>query len=210
MNSLPTPRSYWKGRKRFLPRLFMRCPAKMNWTKGRPGQQIRVAGTLGKTSSHDLGERWDQWKILSRFKRVRQISFGQTYPCWMRYWSDYRLGCPAYIFFYQRRDRVYLARLEHERWMNEKIEQGWRYGSVRDDIQKIHPSLVTYDKLSEKEKDKDRNTIHQIPQVALLHSLPGISKKTQKLFDSTQLLTSSLILGATFKVSKTFIQFTVL
>ena len=53
--------------------------------------------------------------------------------------------------------------------MNEKTEQGWRHGSERDDRQKIHPSLVAYDMLSEMEKDKDRNTIHQIPQSALTY-----------------------------------------
>ena len=66
-------------------------------------------------------------------------------------------------FSFTNEETEYLARLEHERWMNEKTEQGWRYGSERDDRQKIHPSLVSYDKLSETEKDKDRNTIHQIP-----------------------------------------------
>jgi hypothetical protein len=68
-------------------------------------------------------------------------------------------------FSFTNEEIEYLAQLEHERWMNEKIEQGWRYGSARDDIQQKHPSLVTYDKLSEKEKDKDRNTIHQIPRL---------------------------------------------
>jgi len=32
-----------------------------------------------------------------------------------------------------------LARLEHERWMQERTQQGWRYGSVRDDQRKLHP-----------------------------------------------------------------------
>jgi len=62
----------------------------------------------------------------------------------------------------------YLARLEHERWMNMKLEKGWRYGSERNDVNKIHPSLVSYDHLPEAEKDKDRNTIHLIPQLLSL------------------------------------------
>ena len=56
-----------------------------------------------------------------------------------------------------------LARLEHERWMDEKTNSGWRYGSLRDDARKLHPSLIPYDQLSEPEKEKDRDTIRQIP-----------------------------------------------
>ena len=58
-----------------------------------------------------------------------------------------------------------LSSLEHERWMSEKREGGWRYGEKRDDAQKIHPSLVPYEDLSEPEKEKDRDTIRQIPEI---------------------------------------------
>ncbi|MEI7649352.1 MAG: RyR domain-containing protein [Methanomicrobiales archaeon] len=58
-----------------------------------------------------------------------------------------------------------LSSLEHERWMSEKLEGGWRYGEKRDDAQKIHPSLVPYENLSEPEKEKDRDTIRQIPEI---------------------------------------------
>jgi len=58
-----------------------------------------------------------------------------------------------------------LSSLEHERWMSEKLDGGWRYGDKRDDKQKIHPSLVPYENLSEPEKEKDRDTIRQIPEI---------------------------------------------
>ena len=72
------------------------------------------------------------------------------------------------IFAFTNDETEYLARLEHEQWMHEKQGQGWRYGSERNDKQKIHPSLVSYDHLSEFEKDKDRNTIHLIPELLSL------------------------------------------
>ena len=59
----------------------------------------------------------------------------------------------------------HLSSLEHERWMSEKLEGGWRYGEKRDDAQKLHPSLVPYENLSEPEKEKDRDTIRQIPEI---------------------------------------------
>jgi hypothetical protein len=52
--------------------------------------------------------------------------------------------------------------------MNEKLEGWWHYGSQRDDAQKIHPSLVPYGELSEPEKEKDRDTIRQIPEILSL------------------------------------------
>ena len=72
------------------------------------------------------------------------------------------------LFTFTDEETEYLARLEHERWMSEKHKQGWRHGSERNEGKKIHPSLVSYDHLSESEKDKDRNTIHLIPQLLSL------------------------------------------
>ena len=82
-------------------------------------------------------------------------------------------------FSFTNEETEYLARLEHERWMNEKTEQGWRHGSERDDRQKIHPSLVAYETLSDTEKDKDRNTIHQIPQLLSLIDYQLYRRKTK-------------------------------
>ncbi|NMB79906.1 MAG: hypothetical protein GYA23_12525 [Methanomicrobiales archaeon] len=58
-----------------------------------------------------------------------------------------------------------LERLEHDRWMDEKIAGGWRYGPVRNDAKKLHPSIIPFDELSEPEKEKDRDTIRQIPEL---------------------------------------------
>jgi hypothetical protein len=58
-----------------------------------------------------------------------------------------------------------LAIMEHERWLQEKLATGWRYGPERDDARKLSPSLVPYEQLSEAEKDKDRNPMRRIPQL---------------------------------------------
>ncbi len=50
----------------------------------------------------------------------------------------------------------YAAYLEHQRWMNERLDAGWVYGEVRDDDLRVHPDLVPYDKLPENVKDYDR------------------------------------------------------
>lgn len=51
-----------------------------------------------------------------------------------------------------------LAKNVHEVWAKTRIEQGWTYGDTRDDLRKQHPCIVPYDKLSEGEKEFDRNT----------------------------------------------------
>ena len=51
-----------------------------------------------------------------------------------------------------------LAEHIHDIWATERIEQGWRHGSQRNDNEKEHPCLVPYDQLSDYEKKFDRAT----------------------------------------------------
>ena len=68
-------------------------------------------------------------------------------------------------FRFTQEETEHLSRLEHDRWMKEMMDEGWRYGEQRDDAKKLHPSLVPFDELSESEKEKDRDTIRQIPEI---------------------------------------------
>jgi hypothetical protein len=58
-----------------------------------------------------------------------------------------------------------LARAEHDRWCRDRIADGWTFGPVRDDVRKVHPSLVAYDEISEDERDKDRDAIRDLPRI---------------------------------------------
>lgn len=51
-----------------------------------------------------------------------------------------------------------LARNTHENRARQRIGEGWKYGPRRDDTRKEHPRLVPYEKLSESDKDYDRQT----------------------------------------------------
>lgn len=57
----------------------------------------------------------------------------------------------------------YLAEAEHERWMQNKLENGWTLGK-RDNELRHHPDMVPYSELDEMTKDYDRAAIRNIPK----------------------------------------------
>jgi ppGpp synthetase/RelA/SpoT-type nucleotidyltranferase len=58
-----------------------------------------------------------------------------------------------------------LAEMEHGRWVVERLQQGWRYGEVRDTQKKLHPDLVGWSKLPESIKDWDRSAVRNWPRL---------------------------------------------
>ena len=55
-----------------------------------------------------------------------------------------------------------LARMEHTRWVADRLLSGWRLGE-RDDSNRITPYLVEWDQLPGDVKQNDRNAIQKIP-----------------------------------------------
>jgi hypothetical protein len=62
-------------------------------------------------------------------------------------------------------DMERLAIREHVRWARERERQGWTYGPERDNIRKLHPLLVPWESLNQREQDKDRDTIRNLPRL---------------------------------------------
>lgn len=62
-----------------------------------------------------------------------------------------------------------LARLEHERWMSERLAAGYRYGPRRQG--KDHPDLQDWEYLSEAAKKKDRDAVEYLPQLLATEGL---------------------------------------
>jgi len=56
-----------------------------------------------------------------------------------------------------------MAQMEHERYIDERLRTGWRYGPIKDLPNKTNPTLVSWNELSEEEKDKDRNNVRGLP-----------------------------------------------
>lgn len=47
------------------------------------------------------------------------------------------------------------SRDSHDRWMETKLRDGWRYGPTKDPDAKLHPCLLPYHALPDNEKVKD-------------------------------------------------------
>lgn len=60
-----------------------------------------------------------------------------------------------------------LARVEHRRWMADRIERGWRSGKERDNARLIHPSICDFDALSAEDQEKDRNAVRKLAEIAM-------------------------------------------
>jgi hypothetical protein len=43
----------------------------------------------------------------------------------------------------------------HNNWMKQKLEEGWKYGEIKDVEKKEHPCMVPYEELDLNQKAKD-------------------------------------------------------
>jgi hypothetical protein len=62
-------------------------------------------------------------------------------------------------------DLELLARMEHERWVADKVNAGWSYAAKTEKDKKLHSALVDWDELSDGEKEKDREMVRGIPRI---------------------------------------------
>ena len=74
-------------------------------------------------------------------------------------------GKPGAITAFAPTVLEYMAEMEHESWMQERISRGWTLGE-RDVENKRSPYLIPYSELSEEIKDYDRDAMRNIPLLA--------------------------------------------
>jgi len=70
----------------------------------------------------------------------------------------------ADLFSFTKDEIELMARMEHDRWVDERKASGWTYSSGPKDIKKKKsPYLVPWDELPENIRDLDRNTVRALP-----------------------------------------------
>ena len=59
----------------------------------------------------------------------------------------------------------YLAEREHERWMQVKLADGWKFARKTNKDMKLNQCLVPWSELPEEEREKDRDMVRGIPRM---------------------------------------------
>jgi voltage-gated potassium channel Kch len=68
-------------------------------------------------------------------------------------------------FALSSREIEQLARLEHDRWMAERLLDGWAYAPGPKDLRrKRTPWLIPWEEMPEEQRDYDRNTVRNLPR----------------------------------------------
>lgn len=115
------------------------------------------------------GEDFDQLSLEFRLSNIEQAkSYANKLELINCFYSDKELDYPIVRGFTKggdmqdskRDDLSFLAREEHLRWVREKLNAGWKYGTdyktkEERNRKKIHKDIVPYDVLSDEEKRKD-------------------------------------------------------
>jgi len=58
-----------------------------------------------------------------------------------------------------------MAKIEHGRWIIERLKSGWKYGTNRDPERKISPYFIPFNELSDEVKEYDRVIIRRFPKL---------------------------------------------
>jgi len=89
------------------------------------------------------------WDDLTPFKKASNIAAADHEPIkrYMLSQAEQHGGIEAVKFA--------LSRAEHDRWMRFCFLHNWKYGKVRNDAQRIHPSLLPFESLPPSEQEKD-------------------------------------------------------
>ena len=118
----------------------------------------------GKTKQNEAFVPWE--KLPERLKesnRVQAANIGKTLAetgyriAQMRDWDADNLQ-------FSPQEVEIMARMEHERWCQERKQAGWTHGPEKNAEKKTNPDLLPWDELPEEEKEKNRRFVRGLPR----------------------------------------------
>jgi len=127
---------------------------------------VRQQRGLGRSVEEiDILIPWDQLpdKVKDTNRRYADhISTKlQAVNCYLAPLRDWN----AMAFHFADSEVELMAQMEHERWVRERMLEGWSYAQERDDSCRLHPSLLDWKDLPEDEKEKNRAFVRDLPRI---------------------------------------------
>ena len=108
------------------------------------------------------------WEELSDYTKEKNRRQADHIPVMLKA-AGYRIAplhnWDADEYRFSEEDLSIMAPIEHERWCQEKLSEGWKYGPEKDENQKTNPDLVKWDDLPPPEREKNKKYIQNLPKV---------------------------------------------
>ncbi len=122
---------------------------------------LRYASLYGGAAETEKAKE-EEWQKLDGFTRYSNISCADYHEVRQKMLSV--MGCSGDLENLSPDRMELLSELEHIRWCRYHYLNNWRYGipengKAKDPEKRVHRQLVPYEKLTEGEKEKDRENI---------------------------------------------------
>ncbi len=126
-------------------------------------QAQKVSSPVSKDNLPSWEELSEELKESNRRQADHIGAKLKAIGCGITPWREYG----AEHFLFTENEIEIMAYTEHDRWVKEKIEQGWQYAPERDDALKLHPDLLLWgdERLTEEAREKDRNAARLLPML---------------------------------------------
>lgn len=135
-------------------------PAPTPSTEAENGGTPSDTGHAGKPSPVGGGNAGENIEFIARVRHLCwacfQLGAGQPYNITPN--DDQLESLKNGVQFLLSNENI-TAEQNHENWMKKKIEQGWKFGPIKDFAAKTHPDLVPFSELPHVERLKDEMDI---------------------------------------------------
>lgn len=129
-------------------------------------EYFRLRGRFRNSDRKDISNRpWESLPESVREANRRQVDLIGGYL--------EAIGCELSVLWdwteevlqFSRSEVESLSKMKHERWCDEKIDQGWKYSPGRQDPNaRLHPALLPWNDLPETRRERNRVVIRQLPK----------------------------------------------